>query len=146
MNFGSDKFLTPATKHKKKREWERKWERKREGERRRGGGNWLHSLLACTALAIWWAQMFRNTQMFCQEFSEMFWLDCSIISTSLPKESTCTMKCVPDQPACNRGRKLKRVVTSYLSSEDMLKRFWWIPGCTCLAVSPGANRGLLLFL
>lgn len=37
--------------------------------------------------------MFPKEQMFCQGVSLMFWLDCSIIWTCLPKESTCATQC-----------------------------------------------------
>lgn len=70
--------------------------------------------------------MFPKQQMFCQGVSLMFWLDCSIIWTRLPKESTCTIKCVQELPGCYSGRKGKCMLTSYLSSSDLPSRWWWM--------------------
>lgn len=76
--------------------------------------------------------MFPKQQMFCQGVSLMFWLDCSIIWTRLPKDSTCTIKSVQKLPGCDSRRKAKCMLTTYLSSSDLPSGY---DRCPCSSMS-----------
>ena len=77
-------------------------------------------------------RLFPKQQMFCQGVSLTFSLDCSIIWTRLPKESTCAIKSVQKLPGCNSRRKVKCTLTSYLSSSDLPSGY---DRCFCYSMS-----------
>ena len=70
--------------------------------------------------------------MFCQGVSLMFWLDCSIIWTRLPKESTCTIKSIQKLPGCDSGRNATCMLTTYLSSSHLPSGY---DRCPCSSMS-----------